>query len=163
MARGLDTIETDRLLLRGINESDAKLIVQWRSVPEVYQYFKSPHQISYEEHMNWYNNRYLDNNNRFDWICIEKDSGKRIGVFGLYKTDDKKVEINYLLSPEGQHKGYAAEVIMGLIGYSSKMWNVKQVVAEIHKDNQPSLALVKKLGFKFISLKDSFFTYGIEV
>lgn len=162
MARGLDTIETARLLLRGINESDAKLIVQWRSVPEVYQFFKSSHKITLEEHFYWYHNSYLENTNRFDWICIEKESGNRIGVFGLYK-EEKKVEVNYLLAPEGQHKGYAAEAIMSLIDYASKMWNSELVVAEIHQDNKPSIALVEKLGFKIVSQSSPFIIYGIEV
>ena len=162
MAQGLDTIETHRLLLRGIDESDAELIVQWRSVPEVYKYFKSPHQISLEEHMNWYHSSYLENVCRFDWICIEKESGNRIGVFGLYK-EEKKVEVNYLLAAEGQHKGYANEAIKSLIDYASKMWNSEQVVAEIHQDNKPSIALVKKLGFELISKNAPFVIYGIEV
>ena len=127
MARGLDTIETARLLLRGIDESDAELIVQWRSVPEVYQFFKSSHKITLEEHFNWYQNSYLENSNRFDWICIEKESGNRIGVFGLYKKE-KKAEINYLLAPEAQHKGYAAEAIKSLIDYASKMWDSEHTV-----------------------------------
>ncbi len=161
MAQGLDAIETERLLLRGIDETDAELIVKWRSVPNVYQYFKSPHQITLEEHLNWYRNRYLRNANRFDWICIEKESVNRIGIFGLYK--EEKIEVNYLLAPEEQHKGYATEAIRGLIDYASKKWNSKQVVAEIHQSNKPSIALVEKLGFEVISQDNPFVVYGIEV
>ncbi len=162
MTRRLNTIETVRLVLREIDESDAELIVHWRSVPEVYQYFKSPHRISLKEHLNWYHNIYLENPNRFDWICIEKESGNRIGVFGLYK-EEKKAEVNYLLAPEGQHKGYAIEAIKSLIDYASKMWNSEQVIAEIHQDNKPSIALMDKLGFEIINQNGSFVIYGIEV
>ena len=162
MARGLDTIETERLRLRGIDDTDAELIVKWRSVPGIYQYFKSPHQITLEEHLNWYQNSYLGNTSRFDWICIEKDSGNRIGVFGLQKGD-KKAEVNYLLAPEGQHKGYAFEAIKSLIDYAKQKWNCKQVLAEIHQNNQPSIALVKNLGFEAISRNDLFVVYRIEV
>ena len=162
MAKDFEVIETERLLLRGINESDAELIVRWRSDPEVYRYFKSPHKISLAEHMNWYSNSYLESANRLDWICIEKTSDNRIGVFGLYKKETQ-AEINYLLAPEWQHKGFAAEAIMGLIVYAKKKWNSKQVVAEIHKNNYPSIALVKKLGFVFYSLSDPFAIFGIEV
>lgn len=162
MVREIDLIETERLWLRGIDASDAGLIVQWRSDPVAYQYFKSPHQISFEEHMNWYKNIYLVSTDRYDWICIEKESGNRIGVVGLYKGE-KDVELNYLLSPEGQHKGYAVEAVKGLIDYASKKWNSKKLVAEIHRNNQPSIALVKKLGFNLISQSDPFVIYGIEV
>ena len=162
MAKGFKTIETERLILRGIDETDAELIVRWRSEPKVYRYFKSPHQITLKEHLNWYNNKYLINNDRFDWICIEKKSGNRIGVFGLYREDDV-AEVNYLLAPEAQHKGYAAEAIQGLVNYAATDWNSKQVVAEIHAENQPSIALVQKLGFELISREESFVIYGIGV
>lgn len=162
MAKEVDTIETDRLILRGINNTDAESIVLWRSNPEVYKYFKSPHRITLEEHLNWYQDRYLENSNRFDWICLNKSTENRLGVFGLIKEKDK-AEINYLVSPEGQHKGYALEVIRKLIDYAIKKWNSKQVIAEVHKDNIPSLGLVKKLGFDVVSEDDPFLIYGIEV
>lgn len=162
MARGLDKIETDRLILRGIDETDAEAIVVWRSVPDVYKYFKFPHKITIDEHLDWFHNRYLSNENRFDWICIEKESGQRIGVFGLVREDDK-AEVNYLLSPDAQHKGYANEAIRGLIKYASETWNVRLVVAEIHEDNTPSISLVEKMGFTLMSCVKPFVVYGIEV
>lgn len=162
MARNLEQIQTERLILRGINETDAADIVEWRSDPNVYKYFKSPHQITLEEHLNWYWNRYLANENRFDWICVEKKSGNHIGVFGLYRKIET-VEINYLLAVEGQHKGYAIEAIRSLIGYAKKKWNCKQVVAEIHKNNLASIAVVKRLEFKEVSLNGSFIIYRKEV
>jgi len=161
MARDLEIIQTDRLILRGINEEDTYEIVKWRSDPEVYRFFKNPHQISVKEHLAWYNNSYLVNEDRFDWMCIEKATGGKVGVFGLAKTSDC-VEVNYLLAPEAQHKGYAAESIEGIIRYARKKWHVKRVVAEIHRDNTPSLALVQGMGFKMSAQKDEFVLYAIE-
>ena len=162
MALKVETIQTDRLLFRGIDETDVKEIVLWRSDPTVYQYFKSPHKITVEEHINWYNNSYLHNDNRYDWICIEKESFKKIGVFGLTKQNDI-AEVNYLLAPEAQHKGFAAEGIMRLVRYAAENLDVNNVIAEIHKDNRPSVAVVQKLGFNKISEDDDFAIYEIEV
>lgn len=162
MARKTDTIQTGRLIFRGIDETDTEKIVNWRSDPEVYKYFKSPHKITIEEHKHWYRNSYLCNEDRFDWICIEKTTGNKIGVFGLVKKNNI-AEVNYLLSPEAQHKGYATEGIMQLVQYAAKTWGVKQVIAEIHKENVPSIAAVKKLGFTMLSNREIFVSYGIEV
>lgn len=161
MAQNIETIETKRLMFRGINETDAELIVDWRSKPDVYMYFKSPHQITLEEHLKWYNTNYLSNNNRFDWMCIEKESEKRVGVFGLYR-DKESAEVNYLLAPEAQHKGYATEAIRSLIEYAFVKWNSKRVFAEIHKENKPSIELVKKMGLEIVSQDETFVVYGIE-
>ena len=148
-------------MLRGINETDALEIVEWRSDPEVYRFFKNPHKISVKEHFNWYNSSYVVNQRRFDWMCIEKASGKKIGVFGLGKNDDY-CEVNYLLAPEAQHKGYAAESINALIQYAKEKWHVERIVAEIHRDNAPSIALVQRIGFKLVAQKEQFELYAIE-
>ena len=162
MANNLDTIQTERLSFYGINEADVDVIVKWRSNPEVYKYFKSSHKITREEHLAWYRSSYLANQNRFDWICIEKASSKKIGVFGLVREDDL-AEVNYLLDPEAQHKGYALEGIMALVRYSASKWNIKMVYAEIHKKNLPSIKAVKKLDFHIVENKGDFVKYGIEV
>jgi len=160
MARNLDKIQTERLTLRGINETDALEIVEWRSDPKVYKYFKFPHKITVKEHFYWYNNSYLYNENRFDWMCIEKTSGKKIGVFGLVR-DENICEVNYLLAPDAQHKGYACESISSIIQYARDKWHTNQIIAEIHKDNTPSIALVKKLGFKLKSVNGDYVKYNI--
>lgn len=162
MTRNLDIIQTERLVLRGIDETDAEEIVKWRSDRSVYQYFKAPHAISIEEHLQWYRNRYCISENRFDWMCVAQESGKKIGVFGLVR-DGENAEINYLLAPEAQHKGYAGEAVKALVKYAADTWKEKRVIAEIHKDNTSSVALVKKLGFCLQSCEGDFVIYGIEV
>ena len=162
MASVCEIIETQRLLFRGIEEQDAAFIVELRSDPDVYKFFRSPHLISIDEHINWYKNSYLINVNRFDWICIEKDTGKKIGVFGLV-LEERVAELNYLLSPEAQHKGFATEGVKRLIEYAKDKWPVHSVIAEIHKDNVPSLSLVQRVGFKFVRNNGDFSVYAVEV
>ncbi len=162
MEKIIKTIETERLILRGIDESDAECIVKWRSVPEVFRYFLSPHQITLEEHMNWYQNRYLSNEKRFDWMCFEKQTGNRIGVFGLYK-DDGAAEINYLLASEAQHKGYATEAVKELMRFASDEWGYKRFIAEIHEENEASVTLAEKLGFRVESCNPPFNVYQLEI
>lgn len=161
MAKIVDVIETERLFFRGIIEEDAREIVAWRSDFDVYKYFKNPHKITIEEHLNWYQQNYLHNSNRFDWICIEKVSGQKIGVFGLIRNE-VKAEVNYLLTVDAQHKGYAAEGIMRLVQYAADVWNIHQVIAEIHRNNEPSIAVVKKLGFKVKRTDGDYVIYSFE-
>lgn len=142
----IDPIETARLLLREISEEDAEQIVEWRSDPNVYKYFKSPHRLTLAEHLNWYYTDYLRNEKRIDLMCIEKESERKIGVFGLCKQDNE-AEVNYLLASEAQHKGYAREALSVLVTFTSKNWAVDRIIAEIHRLNYPSISLVQALGF----------------
>ena len=157
-----DVLITNRLLLREINDSDTADIVKWRSDEHVFRFFKSPHRITQEEHVAWYNNIYKKDNTRIDYICIEKKSEKKIGVFGLiHKNTD--VEINYLLSPDAQHNGYAKEAVECLIQHANSMFNATRIFAEIHKENIPSINLIKKLGFRIESEDESFVIYTNEL
>ena len=139
-------INSKRLLFREINLSDTDAIVRWRSDPEVYKYFKNPIKIERKKHIEWLNDIYKNDNTRIDLIALDSN-GDRIGVFGLV-VNDKTVELNYLVAPEQQHKGYATEGVLCLIEYTQKHYDTKKIIAEIHKDNLASINLAAKLGFK---------------
>ena len=158
MVKNSEIIQTERLILREINETDAIEIVKWRSDPDVYKFFKSPHEITLEEHLKWYNDNYCLNKNRFDWICIEKKTGEKIGVFGL-SFDNDVVEISYLLDRNAQHKGYAREIISCLSIYAFEKKEVYSIIAEIHKDNGASIRFIQGLGFTFLKCNGDFVIY----
>ena len=162
VAKEFDTIETERLLLRGITESDADLIVKWRSQEDVYRFLKTPKKITLDDHMKWFREIYINNIYRFDWMCIEKDSGSHIGVFGLIKEGDM-AEVNYLLAPEAMHKGYASEAVKALIEYASHKMGSKIMIAEIHENNKPSIALAKRLGFEKHTCHKPFISFCKEL
>ncbi len=158
MAKEFHCIETTRLFLRNIEESDAETIVRWRSDPAVYRFFKSPHKLTIEEHLSWYRTRYAVDDNRFDFMCLERDGGCPVGVFGLIINEDS-AELNYLLAPYAQHKGYAKEALEGLIEFASTKKLITTFRAEIHKENLPSVILIKRLGFVFSYSEGDFSTY----
>ena len=110
-----------------------------------------------QEHLRRYHLCYLLYENRFDWICIEKSSKKKIGVFSLrLLSDGTRAEVSYLLDPLARHKGYATEAVSFLMKVAFDSYMVNQVVAEIHKDNQSSIDLVERLGFRCIEAKGNF-------
>ena len=155
------SFETDRLIFREINAGDAKDIVAFRSKPAVFRYFKNPHQITIEEHLNWYENRYLSDDDRIDFMCVEKESSNKVGVFGIVMKNGS-AEVNYLLSDSAQHKGYASEAVNGLMEYAKKMFGIRIFTAEIHKDNLASINLAKRLGFVEHFEDGEFITFKLE-
>ena len=156
MAKNVAELESERLILRGITEDDAPEIVEWRSDPEAYKFFRSPHRITMNEH--------LSNDKRLDWMCFEKSSGDKIGVFGsvVLRLMVGVVKINYMLKPGSRHKGYASEAVRRIIEYVRSEFHVKRFIAEIHKDNLPSVALVERNGFTLESSSGDFLLYVSE-
>ena len=140
-------MESKRLVFKEISEEDTDIIVEWRSDYDAYKYFLSPHKLTREEHLDWYNNKYLFNNHRIDYIAIEKENKVKIGVFGIIHDGDT-VEVNYLVAKNERGKGYAFEAVEYLIKYAKNFWGIKTARLEIHEKNIPSLSLARKLHFE---------------
>jgi RimJ/RimL family protein N-acetyltransferase len=155
-----DVFESERLFYRGINELDSDCLVKWRSNPELIKYFRNPTPITRENHINWYENLYLNNLSRYDFIIIEKISNRKIGTIGVSFIDYEKdaCEISYMIAEfDFQRKGFASEAILAIM---SKMNEEKvcNFYVEIHKDNVASIQVCKKLGFAKSSECKDFFT-----
>ena len=141
-------LKTARLTLRGIEEEDTGFILKLRSDPEVFQYFVSPYKITEAEHIKWFRNSYLKNENRIDWVATDS-LGKLVGIFGVKRNsnDTDEAEVSYILATDQYGKGLASEAVGRLIRYCAEEWQCKYVTAEIHKDNSASIRFAEKLGF----------------
>lgn len=153
-------IRTERLFLREIRDDDTDFIVELRSDPEVYRYFKHPHRLTAEEHEEWYRKVYLRNENIIHWIC-EKD-GVGMGVFAAVRRSDSEAEVSYLVSKEYQRKGYAKEALKSMILWVRREWKSERIFAEIHQDNMVSRAFIQSLGFRVGNDGEKFLTYIMD-
>ncbi len=70
------------------------------------------------------------------------------GVNGLRKPD--AVEIGYTVFPPYRGHGYAFEAAAGLIHWAHAERGISTFIASVAPDNEPSLAIVRKLGFRHV-------------
>ncbi len=171
--RMLNNINTDRLILREIREEDAEIIVAMRGDEEVYRYFKKPHKVTIGEHLSWYKNSYLTNENRIDFVAVIADKaeegseseGEIVGVFGLQRAEEKAktAEVSYILDKSHRGKGYASEAIKALMEYAEKLWGCKEFEAIIHKENEGSVKFIKALGYELKNTDGDFCCYGAKI
>jgi len=160
------TIQTSRLLLRAIRSQDAERIVELRNNEEVYKFFKNPHKITVEGHLRWYEDRYKQDETRYDFVILLPENPEEvIGTCGISELDiDKKsMEVSYLLDDKFQGKGYAAEAVTALIHMAKSKWNIAEVHAVIHKENKQSIHFGEKLGFELYDSEEPFFWYKITL
>lgn len=156
-------LQTVRLTLRGIAEEDTHAIVALRSDANVYKYFVSPHRITEEEHLKWYKNSYLFNENRIDWIAFDAND-YLVGVFGVKREKNiNEAEVSYILSPQQYGKGYASEAIKRLIQFCREEWKCVYVIAEIHESNVDSIRFAAKLNFELEEKMGVFLRYKREI
>jgi RimJ/RimL family protein N-acetyltransferase len=127
----------------------------------VYKYFLNPHALTPKEHLHWFKTIYIYDENRIDWMAIKREGDIPVGVFGIKREDKNSdsAEVSYLLAPEQQGRGYAAEAVGRLCDFCRDEWHCKKVTAEIHRENLASVCFIKKLGFKEGEGRGSFVRY----
>lgn len=154
---------TPRLCLRQIREEDAPVIVQLRSDPLDYRFFRSPHRLTLAEHLQWYKENYLLNMHRFDWLAQCGD--EPVGLFGLNRLPEDMAcaEVSYLIAGNRRGKGYAGEAVDALLQWSAHAWQLKQAFAEIHKENEASIRFIERMGFDYWKEEDPFLFYRKEL
>ena len=67
------------------------------------------------------------------------------GVNALRRDD--AVELGYSVLPEYRRRGYAGEAVRAMMDWARNERGITVFVASIAPDNEPSLALVRRLGF----------------
>jgi RimJ/RimL family protein N-acetyltransferase len=91
-----------------------------------------------------------------DWLVravVRRDSREMIGHAGFHGPpgvnalkDPGAVEVGYTVFPDHRGQGYATEAVESLIGWASER-GIRTFVASVGPQNEPSLAIVRKLGF----------------
>ncbi len=78
-------------------------------------------------------------NQRYFTACAE--DGEKIGIVGVYDTEDDKNIIHYVIRPEYRGQGLSAKCTHAIID----TLNLPSVIFTINLDNTPSLKAVKKI------------------
>jgi RimJ/RimL family protein N-acetyltransferase len=144
-------IETDRLRIRILDFKDKETLFAYRIMPEVfaYQSWNPPRMDEVETFIR--QNLATPPNTINTWlqlaICLR--TGPMIGDIGIhFLEDDAQVEIGYTLSPDYQGRGYAFEAVKAVVNYLFLNLKKHRITASVDPENQKSISLLKKLGFR---------------
>ena len=146
------TLESERLLLRKLELTDAPEIQSIRSDERVMKYMDSERQ-STEEHSERFISMklkmYQENTGIF-WAIIEKSTNTLIGDFSFFKMDHKnsRTEIGYTSKPEFWGKGYMQEAMTSIFNFGFDKLNLHNLEANINPGNDKSRAILTKMGFQ---------------
>jgi len=72
-----------------------------------------------------------------------------IGYLNFHAAPDEagQVEIGYTLLPAARGQGYAIEAVRAMLAWATREHGVRRFRASVAPDNEPSLRLIRKLGF----------------
>lgn len=146
------TIETERLLLREVRESDAPEYFILRKDPRILEYIGREPAVEEAEalaHIRLIAEG-IAINDKINWgICLKEDPDKIIGTIGYWRFTPQhyRVELGYVLMPEYWRKGYMKETILAVLDYAFDVMKVHSIEANIDPDNLASAAVLRATGF----------------
>jgi len=146
-------VNTERLLLRGINFDDAEALFKYRSdaITNQYQGWIPKNIDDAYDFISNKVSKYIDQYDTwFQFAIIEKDNGELIGDVGVHFLDENKyqVEIGCTLAKTHHGKGYASEALKAIINYLFIDLNKWRIICSIDPRNENSLKMVEGLGFR---------------
>lgn len=153
MTPGVKVLETERLILRRMAAGDAGFILgllnepSWlrfigdrgvRTLEDARAYISNGPVASYERH-------------GFGLYLVEpKGGGEPAGICGLIKRDSlEDVDLGFAFLPQFWGRGYARESAAAVLDYGRRRLGLRRVVAVTSVDNDASIRLLEKLGFRF--------------
>ena len=146
-------LETERLQLRLLSVDDAEFILRLLNEPSFIQNIGDRGVRTVDDARAYILKGPIASYEKFGfglWVVETRFESTPIGICGLLKRDVlADVDIGYALLPEFWSQGYALESASAVITYASERLGLKRVVAVVNADNQISIRLLEKMGFKY--------------
>ena len=144
-------IETERLILKEIDESHVEDILKIRSNEVVNQFVKRiPPKTNYDalDFILTIKKR-VQNNESLNWGISYKNQQNLIGTICLWKFSDDRTEaeVGYELLPEYHRKGLMSEAVTAVLNYGFNELNLHEILAFTNKFNENSKGLLLKYDF----------------
>lgn len=147
-------LETSRLYLRHFKEEDAQRLSEYRNKKEV-AYYQTWNKYSYLDAKRRINhclkNPDIKDKGNYQFAIILKDNETLIGDLFVETNKSKSFVLGYTLDSDYWNKGIATEMVTAFLEYMKEELQYQKVICYVYKDNERSLHLLKKLGFKKFS------------
>jgi len=146
-------IETSRLRLRRLKDSDMTLFMSYRNDPMVakYQSWESISESEAQKFIQEQKEIQAGAPGKGFQIAIElKATGELIGdcYFMIHALDHRQAEIGFTLSRTYQGYGYATEAVSSFLDYAFHTFDLHRVIAITDCENRASVALLERLGMR---------------
>ena len=149
----MNVIETERLNLREVSESDAAFVLELLNDPDFVRHVADRGVRTLEDARRYVAERFTAAYRRDGfgfWLVEPKESGLPAGICGLVKRDALPgVDVGYAFLPPFRSKGYAYESASAVVAYAREALGLKRIYAIVNPENAVSIRVLEKLGMKF--------------
>jgi ribosomal-protein-alanine N-acetyltransferase len=147
--------KTARLRLRRFTADDSAFIVELLNDPAWIRYIGDKHIGTLDDATRYLENGPIAMYERagFGLYAVElRQNGETIGMCGLIKRDAlDDVDLGFAFLPQFRGNGYALEAASAAVSFGTRSLGLRRIVAIVSRDNDRSIRLLAKLGFRFES------------
>lgn len=145
------TLNTDRVVLRELNQDDADLIYEYQSNKENFPFVDMPVYTSMEEAENYITrmNTGVANNKWIIWAIADVNTNKILGTISIWNIslEKQKGELGYGLFPGNVSRGIMTEALKKVVAYGFNTMGLKVIEANTNSINSKSIALLERNKF----------------
>jgi RimJ/RimL family protein N-acetyltransferase len=146
-------LETRRLVLRRLSTDDAPFLLELLNDPSFLRYIGDKGVRTEEDARRYVETGPLASYARFGfglWRVELKRGGEPIGMCGLLKRDGlPDVDVGFAFLPRFWRQGFALESASAVLAFGREAFSLKRIVAITAPDNEASIRLLEKIGFRF--------------
>ena len=143
-------MKTECLHLRNLRREDIPVIHKYRNDPDCarWQRWEDTSEEAVAAFVrNYSDSEFLSRQEEQHYvICAGETLVGDLSYF--YTEEDRCITLGITISPEHQRRGYAKEVLSGVIAAVREKYPALDIVALIDPENAPSIALFESLGFE---------------
>ncbi len=148
-------VETERLLLRPLEQSDHDAMLDYRSRPDVCAYIPpepaTPESIKELLADPERTRSVLEAaGQHLSLAVVRRDTGELVGdtILFWHSAEHRSGEIGYVLHPDHQGHGYATEAARAMLGLAFDGLGLRRVIARIDERNPASARVLQRLGLR---------------
>lgn len=142
-------LETERLLLRKLYESDFPIVYDWLGNSENMKYRKKT--LSKEEahmYLEWAISSADEEECRnFEFAAVIKETGALIGVASLFGLDDEP-ELGWTIHRDYWRQGFGTEMAKTLLNFGFGTLGLRRIIAGCNAKNTASYLIMERIGMR---------------
>lgn len=145
-------LETERLIMRPLAESDVDKIFAMRSDEDIMRFIRKPQ--GRDESLDWIKlvSARWDTEKLGFCAVIEKETDKFLGWCGIWRLQETdELEVGYAIEKAYWGKGFATEAAEKFMQYAFEKLKTEKLVAVARPENTASRRVMEKLGMQYIA------------
>ena len=145
-------LETERIILREVNEEDLDLVFSFNADPDALRYVAREYYTHKNEAVDKLKSLQAGYHEKTGiiWTFVLKRSGESLGYGGFFEISENRdnTEVGYGILKKYWGNGYVSEVVKELTRFGFDDMDIQRIFGRVDPENIPSARILEKLGYR---------------